>query len=120
MEGKLKRLFFLVLIVTLRIAASSGVAQRKLPAKAYLTSAKIDVIEGRPQEAIALLDSLFMNYGPVSEGLGLMGQIMVDFVSATPTAHAKAPYVEKMVAYFDSLRMCCGNEKIDKKNLNYY
>ncbi len=115
MEDKLKRFFGLVLTVILSMAATSVMAQRKLPAKAYLTSAKIDVIEDRPQEAIALLDSLFMNYGPVSEGLALMGQIMVDLVSAASTAQAKAPHVEKMVAYFDSLRMCCSNEKIDSK-----
>jgi superkiller protein 3 len=90
--------------------------QRKLPAKAYLSSAKIDVIEGRPAEAIAMLDSLFMYYGPHSEGLALMSQIYVDKVSKAPTAHEKAPLVDKMVAYFDSLRLCCKNESIDKKN----
>lgn len=115
MEGKLKRYIGVLLLLVLSMAATTVFGQRKLPAKAYLTSAKIDVIEGRPEEAVALLDSLFINYGPVSEGLGLMGQIMVDYVSSAPTAHAKAPLVDKMVAYFDSLRMCCSNEKIDKK-----
>jgi len=114
-EGKLKRYFGIVTLIFLSTAATTVLGQRKLPAKAYLTSAKIDVIEGRPEEAMALLDSLFINYGPVSEGLGLMGQIMVDYVSSAPTAQAKAPLVDKMVAYFDSLRMCCSNEKIDKK-----
>ena len=111
----MKRCFCLATLFVLILMAASVFGQRKLPAKAYITSAKIDVMEGRPQEAIVLLDSLFINYGPVSEGLGLMGQIMVDFVMAVPTAHAKVPFVEKMAAYFDSLRLCCSNEKIDKK-----
>lgn len=111
----MKRISCLWLLIVFCSMCSSTLAQRKLPAKAYLTSAKIDVLEGRPQEAEAMLDSLFLNYGPNSEGLALMGQIMVDYISAAPTAYTKAPLVDKMVAYFDSLRMCCGNEKIDKK-----
>jgi tetratricopeptide (TPR) repeat protein len=87
---------------------------RKLPAGTYLTSAKINVIENRPEDAVALLDSLFMFYGPHDQGLGLMAQIMVDYIESKTTAEEKAPYVEKMVAYFDSLRMCCDNKDIKK------
>ena len=92
-------------------------AQRKLPAKAYVTSAKIDVIEGRPEEAVAMLDSLFMNYGCHSEGLDLMAQIMVDYLTKSSTPKAKEPFALKMVSYFDSLRHCCSNETMDKKLL---
>jgi len=110
----LKRYFCFGILVLLTLA-SSTFAQRKLPAKAYITSAKIDVMEGRPEEAVALLDSLFMNYGCHSEGLNLMAQIMVDYVTKAPTPKGKEPLVIKMVAYFDSLRMCCSDEKVDKK-----
>ncbi len=111
----MKRISLLATIFVLSLAAASVLGQRKLPAKAYMTSAKINVIEGRPQDAVAMLDSLFMNYGPHSEGLGLMAQIMVDYLGKASTVQEKSPYVDKMVAYFDSLRMCCSNEKIDSK-----
>ena len=42
-------------------------AARKLPAGAYITSAKIHVIDNRPEEAVAMLDSLFFFYGPHSQ-----------------------------------------------------
>ncbi len=90
-------------------------AARKLPAGAYITSAKIHVIDNRPEEAVAMLDSLFFFYGPHSQGLGLMGQIMVDFIESKTTADDKSPYVNQMIAYFDTLRMCCNNKDIKKK-----
>jgi len=104
----------LIPLVLLLFSFSISTA-RKLPVGAYITSAKINVIDNRPEEAVVMLDSLFIFYGPHSEGLGLMGQIMVDFVESKTTAEAKAPYVTKMVAYFDSLRMCCDNKDIKKK-----
>ncbi len=110
----MKRYFCLGILIIMSMAATAA-AQRKLPAKAYLSSAKIDVIEGRPQEAVALLDSLFMYYGCVPEGLDLMAQIMIDFATNASAPQEKEPHVIKMVAYFDSLRMCCSDENIDKK-----
>ena len=62
-----------------------------------------------------MLDSLFLYYGPHSQALGLMGQIMVDFVESKTTADAKSPYVTKMIAYFDTLRITCENKDIKKK-----
>lgn len=115
MEGKLRKYLILSVVMLSGLSTASVMAQRKLPSKAYLTSAKINVIEGRPEDAIPMLDSLFLHYGPHSEGLELMSQIYVDYVTKASGAFEKAPYVEKMVAYFDSLRMCCGNEEIDKK-----
>ncbi len=111
----MKRYFCLGILLIMSLATMT-MAQRKLPAKAYITSAKIDVIEGRPEEAVALLDSLFMNYGCHSEGLDLMAQIMVDYVTKASTPGEKEPFAIKMVAYFDSLRTCCKDDKVDKKN----
>jgi len=91
---------------------------RKLPPSAYLKSAKIEILTGDPERykvAVALLDSLFMHYGPHSEGLALMGMIMVDGMEKVTNPMDKAPYVVKMVAYTDSLHMCCDNKKIKKK-----
>lgn len=91
---------------------------RKLPVGAYIKSAKIEVISGnleRYEGAIALLDSLFMHYGPHAEGLNLMGQIMVDYIDKTPDPTERTKYVERLVAYKDSLNMCCENDDIKKK-----
>ncbi len=109
------RFSYKMLAVMLLVMLSFGISQaRKLPAGTYLTSAKINVIEDRPEDAVAMLDSLFLFYGPHDQGLGLMAQIMVDYIEAKTTPEEKAPYVEKMVAYFDSLRMCCDNKDIKK------
>jgi len=99
-------------------SASGWQKARKLPVDAYIKSAKIAIISGdldRYPEAIAMLDSLFMNYGPHAEGLHWMGQIMVDYIEKSPSPEEKKPYVEKMVAYTDSLHMCCESKDVKKK-----
>jgi tetratricopeptide (TPR) repeat protein len=114
---KVTSILVISLVGILGSGAAWGQHVRKLPESAYIKSAKIEILSGdmeRYQTAIALLDSLFMNYGPHAEGLSLMGRIMVDFVDKTPNPQDKAPYLEKMVAYFDSLHMCCANKKIKK------
>jgi tetratricopeptide (TPR) repeat protein len=110
----------LVVILAVVFVCGSAGAQRggrKLPVSAYLKTAKIEILSGEPERyeyAIAMLDSLFMHYGPHAEGLYLMGQIMVDGIETTPNLEEKGAYLEKMVAYFDSLKMCCANEEIKK------
>ena len=112
----MKSFSYKVLIpLALLLFSFSNSAARKLPIGAYITSAKIHVIEDRPADAVAMLDSLFMFYGPHSQALGLMGQIMVDFVESKTTADEKSPYVTKMIAYFDTLKICCDNKDIKKK-----
>ena len=108
----------LVVILAVVFVCGSAGAQRggrKLPVSAYLKTAKIEILSGEPERyeyAVAMLDSLFMHYGPHAEGLYLMGQIMVDGIETTSNLEAKGAYLEKMVAYFDSLRICCTNKKI--------
>jgi tetratricopeptide (TPR) repeat protein len=109
----------LVILAIVFVCGSAGAQRggRKLPVSAYLKTAKIEILSGEPERyeyAIAMLDSLFMHYGPHAEGLYLMGQIMVDGIETTPNLEAKGTYLEKMVAYFDSLKMCCDNKKIKK------
>lgn len=114
---------FRLLIVTLAVVVLAGTADagkkdRKLTVGAYLSSAKIEIISGdmeRYPTAIAYLDSLFLNYGPHGEGLHLMSQVMVDYIDKNPDPHAKMPFIEKFVAYVDSLHMCCENKDINKK-----
>lgn len=91
---------------------------RKLPEGAYIKTAKIEILSGnqeRYKTAVAMLDSLFMYYGPHAEGLYLMGQIMVDGIKVSSDPKTKAPYVAKLVAYRDSLVMCCGNKDVKQK-----
>lgn len=109
----------LALIVAVSVASSllARPKVRKLPPSAYVKSAKIEILSGDPKrykQAVALLDSLFMHYGPHAEGLDLMGKIMVDGMENAANPIDKQPYVLKMVAYFDSLRACCGNKDIKK------
>lgn len=97
----------LVAIIALPALAARG---RKLPVGAYIKSAKIDIVSGDPEryeEAAAMLDSLFMHYGPHAEALYLYAQMMVDGLQRAPDPKAKEPYVRMMVAYMDSLHMCC-------------
>ena len=99
---------------------SSALAKkvRKLPESAYVKSAKIEIISGdleRYKMAVVMLDSLFLHYGPHAEALYLMSQIMVDRIEASPGPVSKTPHVEQMVAYIDSLHMCCDNKDIKKK-----
>lgn len=108
-----------LLIAGLAVTSLAGKKNRKLSVSAYLSSAKIEIISGdmeRYETAIAYLDSLFYNYGPHAEGLYLMGQVMVDYLDRSPDLKVKAGYVEKLVAYVDSLHMCCDNEDIKKKH----
>ncbi|MFH1372453.1 MAG: tetratricopeptide repeat protein [bacterium] len=104
-----------LMLVTGGVAAQKK--GRKLSVGAYLKTAKIEILSGEPERyeyAVAMLDSLFMHYGPHAEGLYLMGQIMVDGIEQSQSLEDKGTYLGSMVAYFDSLRMCCENEEIKK------
>ena len=90
---------------------------RKLPLSAYLKSAKIHVISGdisRYPDAVAMLDSLSMHYGPHAEALSLTAQIYIDYLEREPNPSDKVPHLQKMVAYWDSLAACCANNKLKK------
>jgi len=114
----LKCLFVLTLGIIFLVSGAEAKKKRKLPIGAYIKSAKIEILSGdieRYPKAIAFLDSLFMNYGPHAEALELMANIYVDYIEKASTPEEKWPYVKKMVAYHDSLKMCCENEEINKK-----
>ena len=107
-----------LLVAVLAVSSFAGKKNRKLSVGAYISSAKIEIISGdmeRYETAISYLDSLFYHYGPHAEGLYLMGQIMVDYLDKTPDMSGKLEYVKRLVAYGDSLHMCCENQDIKKK-----
>ncbi len=109
MKRSLTVLLTLTLAVLVALPALAS-RPRKLPVGAYIKSAKIDILSGDPEryeEAAAMLDSLFMHYGPHAEALYLYSQMMVDGLQLESDPQAKIPYVQKMVAYIDSLHMCC-------------
>jgi len=118
MKNSLKIALLFVIAVSFAGNLFARPKVRKLPPSAYVKSAKIEILSGDPERyklAVALLDSLFMFYGPHAEGLDLMGKIMVDGMENAANPIDKQPYVVKMVAYFDSLRACCGNKDIKEK-----
>lgn len=118
MNIKIKTILITLVLGCFLISGTQAAQGRKLPIGAYIKSAKIEILSGefgRYETAQALLDSLFMNYGPHAEGLHLMEQMMVDYIEKTPSLNDKIPYVEKLVAYNDSLHACCENQKIKKK-----
>jgi tetratricopeptide (TPR) repeat protein len=105
----------------LALMAGSVMAQktRKLPAKAYISSAKIAIVDSeRNPELIdvaqAMLDSLFMHHGPHSEGYYWYSQIQWDKSNATADLKEKLPFVQKAILYADSLKWSCDNKDIKK------
>lgn len=115
----MKQIIKSLVVLGLAVIVATPVAEsRKLTVGAYITSAKIAIISGKIErypEAIAMLDSLFIHYGPHAEGLNWMGQINIDYVEKTASPVEKKKYIERMVVYFDSLHMCCDNQEIKKK-----
>ena len=106
------------LVMMLSASLLAGKRARKLPADAYVKSAKIEILSGdieRYKTAEAMLDSLFMHYGPHAEALNLMGAIYVDYTDKEPDPVAKYAYIEKLVTTYDSLRATCDNKEVKKK-----
>jgi tetratricopeptide (TPR) repeat protein len=100
-------------------SVAAGPKARKLTPDAYIKTAKIEIITGdttRYQYSIVMLDSLLLNYGPYAEAYYWMTKIMVDFHEKNGDLIKKKPYVEKMVAYADSLHMVCADPKARSAN----
>ncbi len=113
-----KLTLILALLLCLGGSSFAGKKDRKLTVGAYLSTAKIEIISGDPERretAVAYLDSLFLHYGPHAEGLKLMAQIQVDYITDAADPKEKLKYVEKLVAYVDSLHVCCEDKKIKDK-----
>jgi len=111
-----------IAVIGLAVVLAAGalaIAQgRKLPEGAYLKTAKIelsyDALEHCPL-AIAMLDSLFMHYGPHGEGMYLMTRIWDMYIEKTGGLQEKQQYVTKFAAYNDSLHLTCASTTVKKK-----
>lgn len=120
-KRKLKTNVLLLLLISLLLTgAGSAEAQkaRKLPAGSYVSTAKIEILSGdsaRYAYALAMLDSLFMNYGPHCEGLFWAGQIYVDYYQKASTNEGRLLWAKRMIAYRDTLKECCANDAVDRK-----
>lgn len=91
---------------------------RKLRVGAYLGTAKIEILSGEPERyeyALLMLDSLALYYGHHAEALSWKTKIMVDMIDQSASPDEQADYVNKLVAYTDTLRMTCENKDIKKK-----
>ncbi|MBU8933902.1 MAG: tetratricopeptide repeat protein [candidate division Zixibacteria bacterium] len=110
-------------IAGLLVVGQADAKKKKKNVGAYLSGSRIAIVEGRPQEALRLLDTLAITYGPHAQALSLSGQVYVDLIDAVSDAAQKKPLVQILVDYSDSLAMCCENEDINKKyrkNCNKY
>jgi tetratricopeptide (TPR) repeat protein len=110
-------------LAALVVGPATAAKERKLPAKAYISSAKIEIIgyaEKKEQERIelaqAMLDSLFLYYGPHTDGYYWYSQIKWDLAKEKADLKERLPLVKEAVAYADSLKWACGNKDIDKRN----
>ena len=99
----------------LLLVGQADAKKKKKNVGAYISGAKIAIVEGRPHEALRLLDTLAMTYGPHAQALSLSGMVYVDLIDRESDAANKKPLVEILCDYSDSLAMCCGNEEIKKK-----
>jgi tetratricopeptide (TPR) repeat protein len=112
-RSTLSTMILIALLMTL--AVSVAAKDRKLQPDTYIRSAKIEILSGeevRILTAIAMLDSLFLYYGPHAEGLYWRTQIEADLMNKASDPDNKAEHLTKMVAYTDSLRLCCEGEKV--------
>lgn len=111
----------LIFALALGMVAGTADAQRKgrkLPEKAYIESSQIAIVSGdttRYREAMAMLDSLFMNYGPHPEGYLWMNQIAVDFIEKSAKMSDKELWVKHLALYRDSLHYACSNPGVKDK-----
>ncbi len=116
-------IFAIILTGVLVLAASASAQQvRKLPQSAYIKSAKIEMGYAETKQdtmfyvsAMAMLDSLFMYYGPDPEALSLMSRIMAGFLDKTPALKSKEQWVNKFTMYVDSLRWSCESKTVPDK-----
>lgn len=111
-----------LLVASLMAGTVLGQAKvRKLPESAYIKSAKIAIDYGESgsveqfASADAMLDSLFMFYGPLAEGLFLKARIQKDLLDKASNLKVKREHVIKMAAYRDSLKLCCASPTIKPK-----
>ena len=106
------------LIVVLAVGAVALAQGRKLPEGAYIKTAKIELSYDNLDHcplAIAMLDSLFLHYGPHGEGMYLMTRIWDMYIEKTGDLIKKKEYVGKFAAYNDSLHRTCTSETVKKK-----
>jgi len=113
----LKRISIVLILAVagLLVAGQAEARKKNKNVGAYLSGARIAIVEGRPLEALGLLDTLAVIYGPHAQALSLSGMVHVDLIDQESDAAQKRPLVQILVDYSDSLAMCCDNEEIKKK-----
>ena len=98
-------------IVIVMLAAAALLAGSSLgggkPLKAMISGAKIAIIEGRPDEALLLLDTVAISFGAVPEAYQWTFRVYADKMEGAAGLDAKRPHLVKMLAYIDSLHLTC-------------
>ena len=115
-------MFLIVLLVLAGVVSAQQV--RKLPEGAYLKTAKIEMSYGeankdtlRYMNAMYMLNSLFMYYGPNPEALSLMSRIWQAYAeNFAPSPKSKEPFIDKFTRFADSLKWACGSTVVKEGN----
>ncbi len=114
----MKRTTILLTLFALALALTAQVteAKRAKPLKAYISGAKIRIVEGHPLDALVLLDSASMNYGLVPEAIHYTTQVYVDLIERASGPVAKQPLIDTLLMYVDSLYIACDpeNSEVEK------
>lgn len=118
------KMFYRMILAGLMLVLMAGTVMakkpRRLAAKVYISSAKIEILGSaddttRIYTAMAMLDSLFMHHGPHSEAYYWYSQINWEISNNVSDLKSKLPFVTAAVAYADSLKGSCDNDSIKKK-----
>ncbi len=118
LSNKLLMLSLMVLFFV-GVASLSARPPKKLQPGAAISTAKIEIVSGEEERLVSafhVLDTLLLNWGPHAEALYWMSKIQIDLMNIRSDLKEKLPYVQRMVAYSDSLHMCCDNKDIKKKH----
>ncbi len=117
----LLRVIVVSALITVAVSTVVSAEQRKLQPGTYISTVKIEILGyaeskevARINLAMAMLDSLFMYWGPHPEGYYWYSQIKWDLAKEKGNLKERLPIVRQAVAYADSLKSSCANDKIKK------
>lgn len=105
--------------VLIAVSAMAAPKARKLTADAYIKTVKIEVSAldtTRFAYAEAMLDSLFLYYGPYAEGYYWIARMKLHMNEKTGDLKKKRAYLTSAVAYMDSLRIVCADKGAKMNN----
>jgi tetratricopeptide (TPR) repeat protein len=103
-----------LILLAVGYPAFGGQQKAKLPASAYLKSAKIAMLGNPPryEEAMQLLDTLLFYYGSTPEAYFIRGNIFAEYASRESDMTKKVGLFIKMSSNYDSMATACNNKDL--------